>query len=120
MPNRFEGKQALVLGVANRRSIAWAIAERLAAEGAQLAFTYQGERIEKGTELFADERGDHRLADRQCPAARRPRWHREERSPLGIGARPDLVGLGQVDRDHLLGIAVLDRRRSEALATVSY
>ena len=36
-----------MLGVANKRSIAWAIAERLAAEGAQLAFTYQGERIEK-------------------------------------------------------------------------
>ena len=47
MPGRFEGKQALVLGVANKRSIAWAIAERLASEGAQLAFTYQGERIEK-------------------------------------------------------------------------
>ena len=32
MAGRFEGKRALVLGVANRRSIAWAIAERLAAE----------------------------------------------------------------------------------------
>jgi len=53
MPNRFEGKQALVLGVANKRSIAWAIAERLAAEGAQLAFTYQGERIEKNVRDLA-------------------------------------------------------------------
>jgi enoyl-[acyl-carrier protein] reductase I len=44
---RFEGKHALVLGVANQRSIAWAIARRLAEEGAQVAFTYQGERIEK-------------------------------------------------------------------------
>ena len=40
-----EGKLALVAGVANRRSIAWAIAERLAAQGASLAFTYQGERL---------------------------------------------------------------------------
>jgi enoyl-[acyl-carrier protein] reductase I len=47
MPARFEGKQALVLGVANRRSIAWAIARKLHEEGASLAFTYQGERIEK-------------------------------------------------------------------------
>ena len=47
MAGRFEGKQALVLGVANKRSIAWGIARRLADEGAQLAFTYQGERIEK-------------------------------------------------------------------------
>ena len=43
---RFDGKRALVLGVANKRSIAWAIARRLAAEGAELAFTFQGERIE--------------------------------------------------------------------------
>jgi enoyl-[acyl-carrier protein] reductase I len=51
---RFEGKQALVLGVANRRSIAWAIARRLADEGAELAFTYQGERIEKSVRELAD------------------------------------------------------------------
>jgi enoyl-[acyl-carrier protein] reductase I len=50
---RFEGKQALVLGVANKRSIAWAIASRLAEEGAQIAFTYQGERIEKNVRDLA-------------------------------------------------------------------
>ena len=44
--SRFDGKRALVLGVANKRSIAWAIARRLADEGAELAFTFQGERIE--------------------------------------------------------------------------
>jgi enoyl-[acyl-carrier protein] reductase I len=54
---RFEGKQALVLGVANRRSIAWAIARRLHEEGAQLAFTYQGERIEKGVRELAESVG---------------------------------------------------------------
>ncbi len=47
MAGRFEGKTGLVLGVANKRSIAWAIAQRLADEGARLAFTFQGERIEK-------------------------------------------------------------------------
>lgn len=46
MPGRFEGKKGLVLGVANKRSIAWAVAARLAEEGASLAFTYQGERVE--------------------------------------------------------------------------
>src|SRR5918912_613438 len=51
---RFEGKRGLVLGVANRRSIAWAIAKRLADGGAELAFTYQGERIEKGVRDLAD------------------------------------------------------------------
>ncbi len=53
MAGRFDGKQALVLGVANKRSIAWAIARRLADEGAQLAFTYQGERIEKSVRDLA-------------------------------------------------------------------
>jgi enoyl-[acyl-carrier protein] reductase I len=43
----FEGRRGLVLGVANRRSIAWAIARELSAGGAELAFTYQGERIEQ-------------------------------------------------------------------------
>jgi enoyl-[acyl-carrier protein] reductase I len=52
--DRFAGKQALVLGVANKRSIAWAIAKRLAGEGAELAFTYQGERIEKSVRELAD------------------------------------------------------------------
>ena len=46
MGKAFAAKQGLVLGVANKRSIAWAIARRLAEEGAELAFTYQGERIE--------------------------------------------------------------------------
>src|SRR6476646_12294748 len=50
----YEGKRGLVLGVANKRSIAWAIARRLAAAGAELAFTYQGERIEKSVRDLAE------------------------------------------------------------------
>jgi enoyl-[acyl-carrier protein] reductase I len=49
----FEGRRALVLGVANKRSIAWAIAKRLADGGARCAFTFQGERIEKGVRELA-------------------------------------------------------------------
>ena len=41
------GKTGLVVGVANKRSIAWAIAQALAARGARLAVTYQGERLEE-------------------------------------------------------------------------
>ena len=52
MPD-FSGKRGLVLGVANKRSIAWAIAQQLAAGGAELAFTYQGERIEPGVRELA-------------------------------------------------------------------
>src|ERR1700741_5172982 len=50
----FEGKRGLVLGVANKRSIAWAIARRLADGGAQLAFTFQGERIEGNVRELAE------------------------------------------------------------------
>jgi enoyl-[acyl-carrier protein] reductase I len=50
----YEGKRGLVLGVANKRSIAWAIAKRLADGGAELAFTYQGERIEKSVRELAE------------------------------------------------------------------
>jgi enoyl-[acyl-carrier protein] reductase I len=53
MAGPFEGKRALVMGVANKRSIAWAIAQTLAAGGAKLAFTYQGERIEKSVRDLA-------------------------------------------------------------------
>jgi enoyl-[acyl-carrier protein] reductase I len=51
----FAGKTGLVLGVANKRSIAWAIARRLAAGGARLVFTYQGERIEAAVRALAAE-----------------------------------------------------------------
>lgn len=41
------GKRGLIMGVANDKSIAWGIASQLAAQGAELAFTYQGEALEK-------------------------------------------------------------------------
>jgi enoyl-[acyl-carrier protein] reductase I len=42
-----EGKHGLVLGIANKRSIAWGIAQAVSREGARLAVTYQGERLEE-------------------------------------------------------------------------
>src|SRR3954465_9848463 len=57
MSSSYEGKRGLVLGVANKRSIAWGIAKRLADGGAELAFTYQGERIEKNVRELADSMG---------------------------------------------------------------
>jgi len=49
-----EGKKALIFGVANHRSIAWAIAQALASEGAQLVLTYQ-ERMEKYVRDLAEK-----------------------------------------------------------------
>jgi enoyl-[acyl-carrier protein] reductase I len=48
-----EGKTGVVFGVANKRSIAWAIAQAWAREGAKLAFTYQGERLKDNVEELA-------------------------------------------------------------------
>jgi enoyl-[acyl-carrier protein] reductase I len=48
-----EGKRGLVLGVANKRSIAWGIAQAVAGAGARLALTYQGERLEENVRDLA-------------------------------------------------------------------
>ena len=47
------GKRGLVMGVANERSLAWGIAKTLAAHGAELAFTYQNEALEKRVKPLA-------------------------------------------------------------------
>src|SRR5438094_1760614 len=51
------GKRGLILGVANDRSIAWGIAKACHAQGAQLAFTYQGDALKKRVEPLAAEVG---------------------------------------------------------------
>ncbi|HAC79200.1 MAG: enoyl-ACP reductase [Candidatus Binatia bacterium] len=56
MPS-LEGKRALVLGVANERSIAWGITQKLAAEGAQVALTFLGDTLEKRVRPLADKIG---------------------------------------------------------------
>jgi enoyl-[acyl-carrier protein] reductase I len=48
-----EGKQGLILGIANKRSIAWGIAQSVAREGARLAVTYQGERLKENVDELA-------------------------------------------------------------------
>jgi len=45
-----EGKTGIIFGVANKRSIAWAIAQALANEGMRLAFTYQGDRLKESVQ----------------------------------------------------------------------
>src|SRR3982074_2399430 len=51
------GKRGLIMGVANPRSIAWGIAKAAHAQGAQLAFTYQGDALKKRVEPLAAEVG---------------------------------------------------------------
>jgi enoyl-[acyl-carrier protein] reductase I len=63
MPDLMKGKRGLVMGVANERSIAWGIARAMAAEGAELAFSYQGEAFGKRVEPLAASVGSDILVD---------------------------------------------------------
>jgi enoyl-[acyl-carrier protein] reductase I len=53
-----DGKSGIVFGVANKRSLAWAIARRAAEEGARIALTYQGERLEENARELASSLKD--------------------------------------------------------------
>lgn len=55
--NLLAGRRGLVMGVANDRSIAWGIAAAAAAQGAELAFTYQGDALLKRVEPLAESVG---------------------------------------------------------------
>jgi enoyl-[acyl-carrier protein] reductase I len=56
-----DGKLGIVFGVANKRSIAWAIAQAWAKAGAKLAFTYQGERLKENVEELVGTFGSETL-----------------------------------------------------------
>ena len=58
-----QGKRGLIMGLANDRSLAWGIARALSGEGAELAFSYQGESLEKRVRPLAAELGSDVLVD---------------------------------------------------------
>ena len=58
-----QGKRGLIMGLANDRSLAWGIARALAGQGAELAFSYQGEALEKRVRPLAAELGSDMLVD---------------------------------------------------------
>ena len=74
MQDLMKGKRGLIMGVANDHSIAWGIAKTLAAQGAELAFTYQGEALGKRVKPLAQSLGV------ETGAAVRRRGHRQRRS----------------------------------------
>jgi enoyl-[acyl-carrier protein] reductase I len=57
MQDLMKGKRGLIMGVANDHSIAWGIAKAVAAQGAELAFTYQGEALGKRVRPLAEQLG---------------------------------------------------------------
>ena len=83
MADLMKGKRGLVMGVANERSIAWGIAKALADEGAELAFSYQGDAFGKRVEPLAASVGSDFLVDvdvtnddslEACFGALKDRW----------------------------------------------
>jgi enoyl-[acyl-carrier protein] reductase I len=58
-----DGKRGLIMGLANDRSLAWGIAKALRSQGAELAFSYQGDAIEKRVRPLAAELGSDILVD---------------------------------------------------------
>ena len=58
-----QGKRGLIMGLANDRSLAWGIAKAVAEQGAELAFAYQGEALEKRVRPLAEQLGSDLLVD---------------------------------------------------------
>src|SRR3546814_14312725 len=58
-----QGKRGLIMGLANDRSLAWGIAQALHAQGAEMAFSYQGEALEKRVRPLANEVGSDFLIE---------------------------------------------------------
>ncbi|HVL29412.1 MAG TPA: SDR family oxidoreductase [Sphingomicrobium sp.] len=63
MTKLMAGKRGLIMGLANDRSLAWGIARKLADHGAELAFSYQGEALEKRVRPLAAQLGSDLLVD---------------------------------------------------------
>jgi len=63
MAGLMDGKRGLIMGLANDKSLAWGIAKALRAQGAELAFSYQGEALEKRVRPLADQLGSDFLID---------------------------------------------------------
>ena len=61
MTGLMQGKRGLIMGLANDRSLAWGIAKALAEQGAELAFSYQGEAMEKRVRPLAEQLGSDLL-----------------------------------------------------------
>jgi len=63
MTGLMAGKRGLIMGLANDKSLAWGIAQKLREQGAELAFSYQGEALEKRVRPLADSLGSDFLID---------------------------------------------------------
>ncbi len=63
MTGLMQGKRGLIMGLANDKSLAWGIAKKLSEQGAELAFSYQGEALLKRVKPLAEQLGSDTLID---------------------------------------------------------
>ncbi len=63
MTGLMQGKRGLIMGLANERSLAWGISQKLSEAGAELAFSYQGESLERRVRPLAEQLGSDFLID---------------------------------------------------------
>jgi len=103
-----EGKHGLVLGVANKRSIAWGIARAAQREGARLAVTYQGERLERNVRQLAEDLEDPLLLP--CDVSRD-----EDLRSVAEGVREEFGGLDFVV--HAVAFALREELDGEFVGT---
>jgi len=98
-----KGKRALITGVANDRSLAWAIAQAFHAEGAELAFTYPGEMMEKRVRPLAESLGAKAILD--CDVAKDEDIDRTAQEIRKVWDRVDVLvhSIGYAPRDALDG-----------------
>lgn len=110
-----EGKRALVTGVANQWSIATGIARQMHAHGAQLAFTYQGERVKEQVEKIAAELGGGPVVE--CDVSSDESLARMARALDGFGKIDALVhSIAFVKKEDLSGTVYDTSRDGFAMA----
>ncbi len=102
-PGIMDGKRVLVTGVANDRSIAWSIAKLFQAEGAELAFTYPGETMEKRVRPLAESIGAKAILE--CDVAKDDDIARTFRDLAKVWDRLDVLvhSIGYAPREALDG-----------------
>lgn len=98
-----QGKRALIAGVANNRSIAYGIAQAMYRQGAELAFTYQGEKLKERVEKVAEEFGSNIVIPCDVASDEQIQTAAEELSQRWDGLDILVHSIAFSPRDHLEG-----------------
>ena len=116
-PQLMAGKRGLVMGVANDRSIAWGIAKAVAEHGAELAFTYQGEALQKRVRPLAESVGSSHLFE--CDVGDDASLDSVFAGVAGLWGRLDFLvhAIAYSDKDELKGL-YLDTSRENFSRTL--